>query len=98
MIIECLFCEFYCLIMCCGLIKIGIIFDVILVGLKVLLINKYLVLDGDLFLWSFKVNKIGKVIGICIWGGIIGISGLLFYMDGMDVCVLFFINYDVKIG
>lgn len=98
MILECFFCEFYCLIMGRGISYVGIVFDVVQVGLKVCLINKYFVLDGDLFLWGFCVFGLGKLIGICIWGGIVGISGLLLYMDGMDICVLFFMSYDLKIG
>jgi tricorn protease len=65
-----------------------------LVGPKVLLVNKYSASDGDLFPWSFKENKIGPVIGTRSWGGIVGISGSLPYMDGTDIRVPFFTNYD----
>ena len=64
------------------------------VGPKVLLVNKYSASDGDLFPWSFKENKIGPVIGTRSWGGIVGISGSLPYMDGTDIRVPFFTNYD----
>ena len=67
-------------------------------GPKILLINKYSASDGDLFPWSFKANKIGTVIGTRTWGGIVGISGSLPYMDGTDVRVPFFTNYDAKTG
>ena len=67
-------------------------------GPKVLLINKYSASDGDLFPWSFKANKLGTVIGTRTWGGIIGISGSLPYMDGTDVRVPFFTNYDAESG
>ena len=67
-------------------------------GPKVLLINKYSASDGDLFPWSFKANKIGTVIGTRTWGGIVGISGSLPYMDGTDVRVPFFTNYDAETG
>ena len=67
-------------------------------GPKVLLINKYSASDGDLFPWSFKANNIGTVIGTRTWGGIVGISGSLPYMDGTDVRVPFFTNYDAKTG
>lgn len=67
-------------------------------GPKVLLVNKYSASDGDLFPWSFKANNIGKIIGTRTWGGIIGISGSLPYMDGTDVRVPFFTNYDAKTG
>ena len=67
-------------------------------GPKVLLINKYSASDGDLFPWSFKANELGTVIGTRTWGGIVGISGPLPYMDGTDVRVPFFTNYDRKTG
>lgn len=67
-------------------------------GPKVLLINKYSASDGDLFPWSFKANNLGTVIGTRTWGGIIGISGSLPYMDGTDIRVPFFTNYDAKTG
>lgn len=67
-------------------------------GPKVLLINKYSASDGDLFPWSFKATGLGKVIGTRTWGGIVGISGSLPYMDGTDVRVPFFTNYDAKTG
>jgi len=67
-------------------------------GPKVLLVNKYSASDGDLFPWSFKANNLGTVIGTRSWGGIIGISGSLPYMDGTDVRVPFFTNYDAATG
>ena len=67
-------------------------------GPKVLLVNKYSASDGDLFPWSFKANGMGTVIGTRSWGGIIGISGSLPYMDGTDVRVPFFTNYDAATG
>lgn len=67
-----------------------------LVGPKVLLVNKYSASDGDLFPWSFKENNIGTVIGTRSWGGIIGISGSLPYIDGTDIRVPFFTNYDTR--
>ena len=68
------------------------------IGPKVLLINKYSASDGDLFPWSFKANRIGTVIGTRTWGGIVGISGSLPYMDGTDVRVPFFTNYSYETG
>ena len=67
-------------------------------GPKVLLVNKYSASDGDLFPWSFKAAGLGTVIGTRSWGGIIGISGSLPYMDGTDVRVPFFTNYDAATG
>lgn len=78
--------------------KTGTIPDATQYGPKVLLINKYSASDGDLFPWSFKANKLGTVIGTRTWGGIVGISGSLPYMDGTDIRVPFFTNYDAKTG
>lgn len=98
MIIERLLRDPYRLTMSRTSTKVNTIPDATLVGPKVLLINKYSASDGDLFPWSFKATKIGKVIGTRTWGGIIGISGSLPYMDGTDVRVPFFTNYDAKTG
>lgn len=78
--------------------KVGTIPEGTHVGPKVLLINKYSASDGDLFPWSFKANKLGTVIGTRTWGGIVGISGSLPYMDGTDVRVPFFTNFDAATG
>lgn len=67
-------------------------------GPKVLLINKYSASDGDLFPWSFKANNLGTVIGTRTWGGIVGISSSIPYMDGTDVRVPFFTNYSAATG
>lgn len=67
-------------------------------GPKVMLVNKYSASDGDLFPWSFKATHTGTIIGTRTWGGIVGISGSLPYMDGTDVRVPFFTNYDAKTG
>ena len=53
-----------------------------LLGPKVLLINNYSASDGDLFPYSFKKNKLGKVIGLRSWGGVVGIRGSLPFVDG----------------
>lgn len=78
--------------------RTGTIPDATQYGPKVLLINKYSASDGDLFPWSFKANQLGTVIGTRTWGGIVGISGSLPYMDGTDIRVPFFTNYDAKTG
>ena len=67
-------------------------------GPKVCLINKYSASDGDLFPWSFKATGLGKLIGTRTWGGIVGISGSLPYMDGTDVRVPFFTNFSAETG
>ena len=68
------------------------------VGPKVCLINKYSASDGDLFPWGFRALGLGKLIGTRTWGGIVGISGSLPFIDGTDLRVPFFTSYDVKTG
>ena len=98
MIIERLQREVYRRTMSRTSAKVGNVPDATLHGPKVLLINKYSASDGDLFPWSFKATGLGPVIGTRTWGGIIGISGSLPYVDGTDVRVPFFTNYDAKTG
>lgn len=98
MIIERLLREPYRMTMSRGSSKTHTVPDATVAGPKVLLINKYSASDGDLFPWSWKANDIGPVIGTRTWGGIVGISGSLPYMDGTDVRVPFFTNYDAKTG
>ena len=96
MIIERLLRQPYRLTMFRGSTLNGTIPEQTVYGPKVLLVNKYSASDGDLFPWSFKENKIGTVIGTRSWGGIIGISSSLPYMDGTDIRVPFFTNYDTR--
>ncbi|MGC3978706.1 MAG: PDZ domain-containing protein [Paludibacteraceae bacterium] len=56
-----------------------------LLGPKVLLINRYSASDGDLFPYAFKYYKLGTVIGTRSWGGVVGISGSLPFIDGADL-------------
>ena len=98
MIIERLQRKPYRLTMRRGSSMIGTIPEGTHTGPKVLLINKYSASDGDLFPWSFKANNLGTVIGTRTWGGIVGISGPLPYVDGTDVRVPFFTNYDAATG
>lgn len=98
MIIERLLRKAYRMTMYRGSDKNGTIPDATHHGPKVLLINKYSASDGDLFPWSFKANELGIVVGTRTWGGIVGISGSLPYIDGTDVRVPFFTNYDAKTG
>ena len=94
MVIERLLRQPYRLTMFRGSSMNGTTPEKTLYGPKVLLVNKYSASDGDLFPWSFKENHIGTVIGTRSWGGIVGISGSLPYMDGTDIRVPFFTNYD----
>ncbi|PID89797.1 MAG: protease [Bacteroidia bacterium] len=56
-----------------------------ILGPKVLLMNQYSASDGDLFPYSFKKHKLGKTIGVRTWGGVVGISGSLPFIDGTDL-------------
>ncbi|MCD7938409.1 MAG: PDZ domain-containing protein [Tannerellaceae bacterium] len=98
MILERLSREPYRLTMRRGSNRIGTVPDAVQVGPKVCLINKYSASDGDLFPWGFKALGLGKLIGTRTWGGIVGISSSLPFMDGSDMRVPFFTSYDAKTG
>lgn len=98
MILERLAREPYRLTMRRGSTRIGTVPDAVQVGPKVCLINKYSASDGDLFPWGFRALGLGKLIGTRTWGGIIGISGSLPFIDGTDIRVPFFTSYDPKTG
>ncbi len=53
-----------------------------MLGPMVLLINNYSASDGDLFPYSFRKHKLGKIIGTRSWGGVVGIRGSLPFIDG----------------
>lgn len=98
MILERLAREPYRLTMRRGSTRIGTVPDAVQIGPKVCLINKYSASDGDLFPWGFRALGLGKLIGTRTWGGIVGISGPLPYMDGTDIRVPFFTSLDAKTG
>jgi tricorn protease len=56
--------------------------DGILVGPKILLVDLYSASDGDLFPYQFKHYKLGKLVGVRTWGGVVGIRGTLPIIDG----------------
>jgi len=98
MILERLSREPYRLTMRRGSNRIGTVPDAVQLGPKVCLINKYSASDGDLFPWGFKALGLGKLIGTRTWGGIVGISGSMPFIDGTDIRVPFFTSYDAKTG
>jgi tricorn protease len=98
MILERLAREPYRLTMSRGSSRIGKIPDAVQVGPKVCLINKYSASDGDLFPWGFRALGLGKLIGMRTWGGIVGISASLPFIDATDLRVPFFTSYDPKTG
>ncbi len=69
-----------------------------LVGPMVAIIDKYSMSDGDLFAYGFKKLGLGKVIGTRTWGGIVGISNSLPFIDGADLRVPFFTSYSIDTG
>jgi tricorn protease len=52
------------------------------IGPKVLLTDQYSASDGDIFPFRFRTYKIGTIIGRRTWGGVIGITGSLPFVDG----------------
>ncbi|MBT3210320.1 MAG: protease [Bacteroidetes bacterium] len=67
-----------------------------MLGPKVLLVNNYSASDGDLFPYSFKKNKLGKVIGVRTWGGVVGIRGSLPFVDGTQLRKPEFASYSAE--
>ncbi len=70
--------------------------DGMLVGPKVCLIDNYSASDGDLFPYQFKTLKMGKVIGVRSWGGVVGIRGSLPFIDGGFLNKPEFSHYDAQ--
>lgn len=52
------------------------------VGPKVMLINQYAGSGGDMLPWLFRQMKLGPLIGMRTWGGLVGISGSAPLVDG----------------
>ena len=69
-----------------------------MLGPKVLLINKYSASDGDLFPYGFKKYGLGKVIGTRSWGGVVGIRGSLPFVDGTDLRKPEYATYSSETG
>jgi tricorn protease len=55
------------------------------VGPKVALIDRYSASDGDLFPYRFRHNKLGTMIGVTTWGGVVGYSGAIPMIDGGSI-------------
>ncbi len=68
------------------------------VGPKVLLMDRYSASDGDLFPYGFKKLGLGPVIGTRSWGGVVGISSSLPFVDGADLRKPEFTSYSVDTG
>lgn len=68
--------------------------DAMVLGPKVMLIDNYSASDGDLFPYQFKTLKLGKIIGVRSWGGVVGIRGSLPLIDGGFLNKPEFAHYD----
>jgi tricorn protease len=69
-----------------------------MIGPKILLINKYSASDGDLFPYGFKKYGLGKVVGTRSWGGVVGIRGTLPFVDGTDLRKPEYASYSSETG
>jgi len=70
--------------------------DGMLWGPKVCLIDCYSASDGDLFPYRFRALKLGKIIGMRSWGGVVGIRGSLPFIDGGTLSKPEFAHYDAQ--
>ncbi|MDR3340523.1 MAG: PDZ domain-containing protein [Candidatus Symbiothrix sp.] len=70
--------------------------DGLMIGPKILLIDKYSASDGDLFPYQFKFYKLGKTVGVRSWGGVVGIRGALPLIDGGTLNRPEFAHYDAE--
>jgi tricorn protease len=67
-------------------------------GPKALLINSYAGSGGDFFPWMFRQSKLGPLIGTRTWGGLVGINGGIYLIDGGNVTAPAFAIYDRETG
>lgn len=72
--------------------------DKTLVGPKIALIDKYSASDGDLFPYGFRQLGLGKLVGQRTWGGVVGISGSLPFVDGADMRIPQFTSISAENG
>ncbi|GHT01788.1 tricorn protease [Bacteroidia bacterium] len=70
--------------------------DGLMIGPKILLLDKYSASDGDLFPYQFKFFKLGKTVGVRSWGGVVGIRGGLPLIDGGTLNRPEFAHYDAE--
>jgi tricorn protease len=65
-------------------------------GPKVMLINGWSGSGGDAFPFYFREARLGPLVGMRTWGGLIGISGLPTLVDGGSVTAPTFRMFDVR--
>jgi len=70
--------------------------DGMMIGPKILLIDRYSASDGDLFPYQFKFYKLGKLVGERTWGGVVGIRGPLPLIDGGQMNRPEFAHFDAE--
>ncbi len=68
----------------------------IMQGPKVLLVDQYSASDGDLFPYAFKKHNLGTVAGTRTWGGVVGITASLPFIDGQDLRKPEFASYSAE--
>lgn len=68
--------------------------DGLMIGPKVLLIDQYSASDGDLFAYQFRRHRLGPIIGVKSWGGVVGIRSSLPFVDGSSLYKPEFAHFD----
>jgi len=74
----------------------GTVPPVVFHGYLVCITNQYAASDGDIFSQMFKVYKLGPLIGERTWGGVRGIRGEIFLIDGGYITRPEFSRYDLN--
>lgn len=67
-------------------------------GPKIMLINEYAGSGGDMFPWLFQNAKVGPLLGMRTWGGLVGITGNAPLVDGGSITAPEFGIYDTRRG
>jgi tricorn protease len=65
-------------------------------GPMVCLLDQFSASDGDIFPYRFKKHKLGKLIGIRSWGGVVGYRGSPPQVDGGSLALPEFSRYDTE--
>lgn len=67
-----------------------------LAGPLTVLIDKYSASDGDLFPYGFRKLGLGTIIGTRSWGGVVGITSPLPFIDGTDLRIPQFTSFSLE--
>jgi tricorn protease len=65
-------------------------------GPLVCLLDQFSASDGDIFPFRFKQHKMGKLIGMRSWGGVVGYRGSPTLVDGGTLALPEFARYDLQ--